>query len=265
MSQAAPYLHGYQAAEQRRLLDQAAHWKDRLILKGTHYPPGTRLLELGCGVGAVLGVLGGAFPGLRLLGVDREARQVAAARRHLGGLGLEARLLRADALGLPLAADSVDAAWMMWFLEHVGDPIAALAEARRVLKPGGSLTAIEVDYRVLRWAEAPRWNALLEAFCAGMDRHGRSDAGSQLGRWLSAAGFARCEDRALPQRLRGAAAATEMDYLLGFIEPSLADLAGLPGASSLASLRAGAQEGRRLARRPGARLDFTVHKAVAWA
>ena len=68
------YVHGYATAEQERLLQQAEHWRDELILAGTTLYPGTRLLEVGCGVGAVLGILGVAFPGITLAGVDIEAR-----------------------------------------------------------------------------------------------------------------------------------------------------------------------------------------------
>ena len=64
------YVHGYASEEQRRLVEQAELWRDELILPGTTLPPGTRLLEVGCGVGAVLGVLGQAFPGAELTGVD---------------------------------------------------------------------------------------------------------------------------------------------------------------------------------------------------
>src|SRR6266496_6708865 len=92
------YVHGYATAEQERLLRQAEHWRDELILGGTTLAPGTRLLEVGCGVGAVLGILGTAFPGIVLAGVDIEARQLDTARAHLRRLGLEADLRQADAL-----------------------------------------------------------------------------------------------------------------------------------------------------------------------
>src|SRR5207253_10873022 len=64
------YVHGYGSEEQERLLSQAEHWREELILSGTVLAPGTRLLEVGCGVGAVLGILGRAFPGIVLAGVD---------------------------------------------------------------------------------------------------------------------------------------------------------------------------------------------------
>ena len=57
------YVHGYGTREQERLVEQAEHWRERLILHGTRLEPGTRLLELGCGVGAVLAVLDREFPG----------------------------------------------------------------------------------------------------------------------------------------------------------------------------------------------------------
>ena len=52
------YVHGYGTREQQRLVEQAEHWRHRLIADGTRLEPGTRLLEVGCGAGAVLAVLG---------------------------------------------------------------------------------------------------------------------------------------------------------------------------------------------------------------
>jgi hypothetical protein len=60
------YVHGYGTPEQERLVEQAEHWRHRLIRDGTKLEPWTRLLEVGCGAGAVLAVLGQEFPGVRL-------------------------------------------------------------------------------------------------------------------------------------------------------------------------------------------------------
>src|SRR5262245_24130676 len=122
------YVHGYATAEQERLVEQAEHWRYRLIRDRTSLEPGTRLLEVGCGVGAVLAVLGQEFPGIRLTGVDIEPKQLDFARGHLERSEVEATLVEADALALPFADGSFDHGWMMWFLEHVADPVAVLRE-----------------------------------------------------------------------------------------------------------------------------------------
>src|SRR5262245_54503860 len=122
------YVHGYGTREQERLVEQAEHWRERLIAGGTTLEPGRRLLELGCGVGAVLAVLGQEFPGVELTGVDIEPKQLDYARGHLRRAGVEATLVEADALALPFADGSFDHVWMMWFLEHVADPVAVLRE-----------------------------------------------------------------------------------------------------------------------------------------
>jgi ubiquinone/menaquinone biosynthesis C-methylase UbiE len=129
---AEAHVHSSAQGEQDRLLAQAEHWRDDLR---TTLPPGTRLLEVGCGVGAVLGILGEAFPGMTLAGIDLEARQIEMAHDHVCQRGIAAELRSADGLELPYDDASFDHIWMMWFLEHVPDAIGALREVRRVLVP----------------------------------------------------------------------------------------------------------------------------------
>ena len=189
------YVHGYGTPEQERLVEQAEHWRHRLISDGTNLEPGTRLLEVGCGVGAVLAVLGQEYPGVELFGVDIEQKQLDFARGHLERAGVEATLRQADALALPFEDGSFDHVWMMWLLEHVRDAPAALREARRVLVPDGRITAIEVDYSTCRAEPStPALEALFRAMVQGMAASGWSDAGTRLPGWLREAGL-RCGRR----------------------------------------------------------------------
>ena len=63
-------------------MEQADHRRQRLICDATELPPGTRLLEVGCGAGGVLAVLGQEYPGVSLSGVDIEPSQLEFARGH---------------------------------------------------------------------------------------------------------------------------------------------------------------------------------------
>jgi ubiquinone/menaquinone biosynthesis C-methylase UbiE len=257
------YVHGYASEEQERLLSQAEHWRDELILSGTVLAPGTRLLEVGCGVGAVLGILGEAFPGVALAGVDVEERQLKVARAHLASLGLSAELRRADALDLPFDDASVDHVWMMWFLEHVDDPVAALQEARRVLVPDGVLTAIEVDYNSV-WA-SPTSAALEEVFATvarTMDAGGRSDAGARLESWLVDAGFGSVDPGERRLHYAGDDLARQVPYVYDVVESTLAALLELPDEAT-SRLEAGLAELRALSATPNAALGWVLYKARA--
>ncbi|MEU9699414.1 class I SAM-dependent methyltransferase [Streptomyces sp. NPDC047981] len=98
-------------------------------------PPEARtLLDLACGTGLVTERL--VRPGLRVYGADAAAGMARrAARRVPGGVVL------ADARALPLADGSLDAVSAVWLLHLVPFSAAIVAEAARVLRPGGVFVA----------------------------------------------------------------------------------------------------------------------------
>jgi SAM-dependent methyltransferase len=257
------YVHGYGTREQQRLVEQAEHWRHRLIRDGTELPPGTRLLEVGCGVGAVLAVLGQEYPGVRLFGVDIERTQLELARGHLARAGVEATLLEGDALALPFPDESFDHVWMMWLLEHIADPPAALREARRVLVQGARITAIEVDYSTCRAEPStPGIEALFRAMVRGMAASGWSDAGTRLPGWLVTAGFREVDEGERTFWWQDDDLSGQAEYAADVIESALDALAQLPGTSE-EELRTGLEDLRSLPRRPGAGLGWVMHKSTA--
>ena len=114
----------------------------RWVLQGRR-PAGTGL-EIGGGGGALAGRLLSRFPDLRLVVTDDDPEMVAVARRRLAAFGDRAVVERADATALRFPDGGIDLVLSCGMLHHVGRWPAALAEAVRVLRPGGDLLGYDV-------------------------------------------------------------------------------------------------------------------------
>ena len=102
--------------------------------------PGDRLLDVGCGTGALLYAFSLASPEAELVGIDLSAEMLEVARAKLGS-SIELRQGRAESL--PFDDESFDLVVSTSVLHYLRRPEAGLAEARRVLKPGGAVVVTD--------------------------------------------------------------------------------------------------------------------------
>ena len=98
--------------------------------------PGLKLLDIGCGTGALLGEAQALEPSLEVCGVDLSTEMLAVARERLRR---GTQLLRADAGHLPLAEATFDVVVSSSSFHYWEPPEGGLAQITRVLRPGGRL------------------------------------------------------------------------------------------------------------------------------
>jgi protein-L-isoaspartate O-methyltransferase len=140
------YVHGYSAGEEVRLHDQASTLTG-LLHADTRYPAGSKVLEAGCGVGAQTVILAAHSPQASFTSIDISAASLAQARDRARRAGYpQVTFQQADLYRLPYGPGSFDHVFVCFVLEHLRDPVSALAELGRVLGPGGTLSVIEGDH-----------------------------------------------------------------------------------------------------------------------
>ena len=135
----------FDAAALARAYDVPAVREQRARTRELLAPVDGTVLDLGCGPGHLSAELAAAA---RVVAVDREAAMLTATRERAGA---GVRCVQAEATALPLADGSVDAAAVVQVLEYVPDLARALAELRRVLRPGGRAVLVDTDWRSCVW------------------------------------------------------------------------------------------------------------------
>jgi trans-aconitate methyltransferase len=184
------YVHGYTDSETRRLSDQADTLAE-LLHGGTQYAPGSRVLEVGCGVGAQTVQLLTRSPGIALTSVDISEDSLAEAKRRVAARAPYGQVEwhHGDLHDLPYA--EFDHLFVCFVLEHLPDPVGALRTLRNHLRPGGTITVVEGDHGSAiyhpRSAEA---RAVIECLNRSQaDAGGDALIGRRVQPLLTAAGF----------------------------------------------------------------------------
>ncbi|WP_422371087.1 ArsR/SmtB family transcription factor [Hoeflea sp.] len=112
------------------------------ILKLIGRTPFDGLLDLGTGTGRMLELLSGRYR--RAIGIDSSRDMLAIARAQLDEAGItHASVRQGDILNLPLDRESFDVVTIHQVLHFLHDPLPAISEAARMLRPGGRVVIVD--------------------------------------------------------------------------------------------------------------------------
>jgi SAM-dependent methyltransferase len=261
------YVHGYTADETRRLSDQAKTLAS-LLHGGTQYAAGSRVLEVGCGVGAQTVQLVTDSPGIELVSVDISEESLAQAKARVAAEAPDARVEwhHGDLLDLPYEDGSFDHLFVCFVLEHLPEPQQALTTLRRLIKPGGSITVIEGDHGSAFFH--PRSDAAQALIDCLTDLQAVSGGDALIGRrvqpLLTAAGYTEVRawpcavyaDETLPHLVDGFTRKTFIAMVESVRERALA-----AGMRSPAEWQQGIRDLERAAE-PGGTFHYTFFKAI---
>ena len=241
-----------------------------------HLTPGMRLLDAGCGPGSItLGLAERVAPG-EVVGIDisterlEQARGLAAER---GEGSTNVRFEEADVYALPFedatADTGFDAAFMHAVLQHLSDPLAALREVRRVLRPGAVIGISDADHGTgIVWPPSDAIDASFELAVRLREHDGGTPyAGRMLRALLHDAGFERVTSKAVagsdggPAEVNAYMASWQAAY---FEEPAVVARLTSLGMATEAELREMAAAWRAWGEAPGSFAIRVGCEAVGW-
>jgi ubiquinone/menaquinone biosynthesis C-methylase UbiE len=197
----SPYLHGHHDSVLR-----SHRWRTAVNSAAYLLPALTgseQILDVGCGPGTITADRAALVPRGQVTGVDAEPGVLAAARQEAAQRGLaNVSFAVGDVTRLGFPDGTFDVVHAHQVLQHLADPVTALAEMRRVCRPGGLVAARDADYGGMCWhpgdPEMAEWLALYQQVARATG--GEPDAG----RGLPAGAGPRACGRCGPRAARGA-------------------------------------------------------------
>lgn len=188
MGAVGTYLHGHHEAVLRSHRSRTAENSAAYLLPVLE--PDQRLLDVGSGPGTITCDLAALTAEVTAIEPSEAALTLTrqeAARRGLGNVDFRV----ADVHRLPFEDDSYDVAHAHQVLQHLSDPVLALREMARVVRPGGHLAARDSDYSGFFWHPASTalddWLALYLKLAR--EAGGEPDAGRRFSDWAARAGL----------------------------------------------------------------------------
>lgn len=197
MTTADRYMHGHHESVLRSHRWRTAENSAAYLLDDLR--PGMSLLDVGCGPGTLTADLAAIVAPGSVVAIDNAPDVVATAEAEARERAVDnVTFAVGDTYALDFAEHSFDVVHAHQVLQHLSDPVAALAEMGRVTKPGGIVAARDSDYAAMTWYPLdPLLTDWLELYHeVARTNAGEPDAGRRLLSWAHAAGFAAVESSA---------------------------------------------------------------------
>ncbi|GAB5356247.1 hypothetical protein AAMO2058_000274400 [Amorphochlora amoebiformis] len=186
------YVHGHEKAVLSSHKWRTAQNSAGYLLK--FIKPGSKLLDVGCGPGTItcdfaklVGESG------QVVAIDTSTSVLDEAKAVAESQGVSKSILfeSENVYELPYEDDTFDIVHAHQVLQHLSDPVSALSEMRRVVKPDGYVGARDADFDAMIWyplsQEMESWLKLYRK--VARDKGGEPDAGRRIYGWAKAAGF----------------------------------------------------------------------------
>jgi len=152
------------------------------------------LLDVGCGPGTITADLATHLSKGSVIGIDAATEIIEQANRQYADKN-NLSFQPGDVYHLRFDDDTFDVVHAHQVLQHLSDPVAALVEMRRVLRPSGILAVRECDYAGFTWApkdaRLDRWMTLYHRVT--LANNAEADAGRYLLGWVQRAGLSGIE------------------------------------------------------------------------
>ncbi|GBE82698.1 Uncharacterized methyltransferase [Sparassis crispa] len=151
-----------------------------------------RILDIGCGPGTITADLAKLVPNGDVVGVELAGDVLEKARANAAALGVKnVQFVVGDVNGLAFPDGTFDVVHAHQVLQHVGDPVRALREMRRITKPGGIVAVRDTDFDTFTWFPDVEGMADFKEKYVHVQRAngGEPLAGRRLHAWAREAGF----------------------------------------------------------------------------
>lgn len=186
MAMEEKYIHGVHQEEQDRLrlLNKLTN---KAYLEFIQVAPNSSILEIGSGLGIIAGSVAERDRTVQVTGVEYAQAQINQCPTHHPNL----RFVQGDAQQLPFDDGKFDVVYGRYILEHLKNPLQALQEAYRVLKPGGIIYFQENAISLMRvFPECPSFQQVWAHFTTLQSQlGGDAEMGTKLYSLAYHAGF----------------------------------------------------------------------------
>ena len=189
---ASVYTHGHHESVLRSHSWRTAENSAQYLLK--YLKPDMHILDIGCGPGTITADFALLVPQGTVVGLETGPDVLEKAKEFADKRGItNLSFIIGDACNLAYPDNTFDVVHAHQVLQHLGDPVQALREMRRVTKPGGIVAARDADTDAMTWYPEIKglyeWRKLYSQ--VARSNGGEPNAGRRLHVWAHQAGFDR--------------------------------------------------------------------------